>query len=168
MKLKCICISKCFFWLIWGRFDFIWIALCWGVMIFWVLIHRPWQILSNFCKEVAKRLDFGRVKHECCLITRQERNSWNKSAFAFPNVSFDWFEEDLTLYESKVHLQLLLFHLTDLTRIWFHMKSDAFTSAIVSFDWLEEVLFLDEIYVHLHLLLFSSDWFEEDLILYEI
>ena len=92
-------------------------------MIFWVLIHRPWQILSNFCKEVAKWLDFGRVKHECCLITRQERNSWNKSAFAFPNVSFDWFEEEFDF-------------------IWI---TGALATLRVSFDWFDEDLIQYEI-----------------------
>ena len=47
---------------------------------------NPWKELSRLAN--------------CCLITIQERNLWNKSVFAFPNVSFDWFEEDLTLYES--------------------------------------------------------------------
>ena len=47
---------------------------------------NPWKELSRFAN--------------CYLITIQERNLWNKSVFAFPNVSFDWFEEDLTLYES--------------------------------------------------------------------
>ena len=110
-EIKCICISKCFFWLIWGGFDFIWIAgalatlrvsfdwfdedliqyeircihisYCF-IWLTWGGFVSRWNICAFASPIVFIWLIWGRFDF-----------IWNIGAYPLPTISFDLLEEDL-------------------------------------------------------------------------